>query len=94
MNNKKLLYRDTENQKLLGVAKGMADYLDLDPTLVRVLWAVVSCFAGFGIVLYLVLALVLDPKDVVMARAMQEEQKAKKNSDDPFAKYDDPRFEK
>lgn len=84
---KRYLYRDTENQKIFGVAKGVADYLDLDVGVVRVLWLVSVLCAGTGLLVYIIMALVLDPKDVVMAKVYQEEKK-KKSEDDPFAKYD------
>jgi len=44
-------------------------------------------FAGTGLLLYLILAIVIEPKNVVMAKIKQEE-KAKDDSDDPFAKFD------
>jgi phage shock protein PspC (stress-responsive transcriptional regulator) len=84
---KKKLYRDTENQKIFGVCSGLADYLDLDVTLIRVLWLAAVLLAGSGLLLYLIFAIVVEPKSVVMAKAKKEEQK-KDDSDDPFAKYD------
>jgi phage shock protein PspC (stress-responsive transcriptional regulator) len=84
---KKRLYRDTENQKIFGVCSGLADYLDIDVTLIRVLWLAAVLLAGSGLLLYLIFAIVVEPKSVVMAKAKQEELK-KDDSDDPFAKYD------
>lgn len=46
------LYRCRENRRLGGVAAGVAEFFDLDPTLVRVLWFL-SIFAGGFILLYL-----------------------------------------
>lgn len=88
MATKRYLYRDTENQKIFGVAKGIADYLDVDVTVVRVIWLVLVLCAGTGLLAYLIMALVVDPKDVVMVKVYQEEKKKKVDSDDPFAKYD------
>lgn len=59
---KKKLYRSTKDKKLAGVCSGFADYLNIDPTLVRIIWAVISWFAGFGIVLYIICALVVPEK--------------------------------
>ena len=56
--NKKL-YRSRTNKQLAGVCAGVADYINMDPTVVRVLWAVVSLFAGAGIVAYIVCALII-----------------------------------
>ena len=43
---------------LCGVCKGIADYFDIDPTLVRIAWVVGSWFYGIGIILYLALWLI------------------------------------
>ena len=55
----KKLYRSTSDRKICGVCGGIAAYFNLDPTLVRVLWAALSLFAGGGIILYLVAALLM-----------------------------------
>lgn len=49
------------DKKLAGVCGGIAEYLDVDPTVVRVIYAVCSvCFAGFpGLILYVILALLM-----------------------------------
>jgi phage shock protein C len=87
MTEKRRLYRDTENQKLFGVCSGLSDYFDVDVTLIRVLWLVAVFAAGTGLLLYLILAIVVEPKSVVMAKAKKEEETID-DSDDPFAKYD------
>lgn len=87
MSEKKRLYRDTENQKVFGVCSRLADQFDLDVTLIRVLWLIAVLFAGSGLLLYLILALVIEPKNVVMAK-LQKEKQAEDDSDDPFAKHD------
>jgi phage shock protein C len=51
------LYRCRENRVLAGVAAGVAEFFDLDPTLVRVLWFLSIFFGGLGIFVYLGLAL-------------------------------------
>ncbi|MDD3122175.1 MAG: PspC domain-containing protein [Candidatus Izemoplasmatales bacterium] len=88
MSEKKYLYRDTENQKIFGVAKGLADYFDLDVTLVRVIWLVLLLCVGTGLLAYLIMAIVVEPKNVVMARVQKEKQQAAEESGDPFSKYD------
>ena len=52
--NKKLV-RLKDDRKLNGVCSGIAVYLGIDPTIVRLLWAVITIFTGFvpGIVLYI-----------------------------------------
>lgn len=52
--SKKTLYRAGENRIIAGVCAGVADYFDIDPAIVRLLW-VLSVFAGgAGIWAYLV----------------------------------------
>ena len=58
----KKLYRDMDHKMLCGVCAGIADYFKLDPTIVRVLWAVLTCFAGIGLILYIVCALIIPQK--------------------------------
>jgi phage shock protein C len=55
----KRLMRSSTDKKLGGVCAGLADYLDMDVTLVRVLWVLVVLCGGTGILLYLILWLVL-----------------------------------
>jgi phage shock protein C len=44
---------------LFGVAGGMADWLDLDPSLVRIVWALLILAGGVGLLLYIVAAIVI-----------------------------------
>lgn len=46
-------------QKLFGVCSGIGNYLDIDPTIIRILFAVAAVFFGTGILLYLILAVVM-----------------------------------
>jgi phage shock protein C len=53
----KRLMRSSTDFKLAGVCGGIAEYLDVDPTLVRLLWAILTLIPGFvlgGILAYLV----------------------------------------
>ena len=69
--NPRRLYRCRHDRQLAGVAGGMAEYFDVDPTLVRVLWIVSVFFGGISILLYLILAVVmpLEPVGAVAAAA-------------------------
>ena len=53
----KKLYRDTSNKLIAGVCSGLGAYLNIDPTIVRLIWALVG-LTGAGIVAYLVAALI------------------------------------
>jgi phage shock protein C len=60
-NPPKRLLRSRSNRILLGVCGGIAEYLDLDPTLVRVLYVIISIVsvAFPGIIAYILLALIM-----------------------------------
>ena len=55
----KKLYKSTTDRKLCGVCAGIANYLNIDPTVVRLLWALISFVGGAGVVAYVVCALVI-----------------------------------
>lgn len=58
------LYRDSSDKILGGVASGLANYLDIDPAVMRILMLLFVFTAGFGILLYIILWIVLPPKDL------------------------------
>ncbi|MFD0748617.1 PspC domain-containing protein [Mucilaginibacter calamicampi] len=58
----KKLYRDELNKKVAGVCAGIADYLNVDVTLVRVIFALALVAKGGGALLYFVLWAVLPKK--------------------------------
>ncbi len=49
-------------KKLFGVCSGLANYLDVDPTLVRALFIIAVLMAGTGVLAYIVLALIMPDK--------------------------------
>ncbi len=61
--NPKRLYR-SDNKMLCGVCAGIAEYFNIDPTIVRVGYVALSIFsAGFpGLVLYIILLLIMPQK--------------------------------
>ena len=52
---KKQLMRSGRDKKIAGVCAGVAHYLDIDPTIVRVVWGVLAFCYGAGIVAYIIL---------------------------------------
>jgi len=54
----KRLYKGRD-KKLFGVCSGLADYFNVDPTLIRVLFVFAFIAFGSGLLLYLILAIVL-----------------------------------
>ena len=59
---KKRLYRSEDNSKLFGVCGGIAEYFDIDPTLVRVVWLMLVFAAGTGILAYIACAICMPKK--------------------------------
>ena len=59
MSNGRKLRRSTDNKMIGGVAAGVADFFDIDATIVRVVWAIAALFGGFGIILYLIMWIVV-----------------------------------
>ncbi len=57
------LRRDTNDQKVAGVCSGIAQYFDVDTTLVRVLFVVFALIGGGAIIAYGLLWWLLDPMD-------------------------------
>ena len=57
----KKLYRIREGKKIAGVCGGIAEYFAIDPTIIRLIWALVG-LTGAGIVAYLVAALIIPEK--------------------------------
>lgn len=59
------LYRDTSDKFLGGVCSGFASYMNVDPAIVRILFAIIT-FGGFGlgVLLYIILWIILPPQDL------------------------------
>ncbi|MEP2667937.1 MAG: PspC domain-containing protein [Cyclobacteriaceae bacterium] len=49
-------------KKLFGVCSGLANYLDVDPTLMRALFVIAVLMAGTGVLAYIVLAVIMPDK--------------------------------
>ena len=58
MNNKKL-YKSKTDKKICGVCGGLAEYLGIDSTVVRLVWILLVLFAGCGLLAYIIAALVM-----------------------------------
>lgn len=58
MMEKKRLYRSRKERVLCGVCGGIAEYFDIDPTIIRLVWALVS-ISGSGILAYILAAIII-----------------------------------
>lgn len=63
---KKRLYKIEEGKKISGVCGGIAEYFDIDPTLIRLAWILFSAFVGSGIIAYIIAVIVMPKKSDVM----------------------------
>lgn len=62
-NDVRKLMRSRQNRMICGVCGGIGEYLNIDPTLVRLIWALCSgASVGMGLIVYFVAAVVI-PKD-------------------------------
>ena len=58
--NKKL-YRIEQGKLIAGVCGGIAEYLNIDPTVIRLIWALVA-LSGTGILAYIICAIIMPRK--------------------------------
>lgn len=58
MSNKKL-YKSSVNRMLSGVCGGIAEYFNIDPTLVRLVWVIITLMGGAGILAYIIAAIII-----------------------------------
>ena len=67
----KRLMRSSRDKKIGGVCAGLADYFDLDPTIVRIVWLLAIFFGGTGLLVYIILwiALPLAPDNAASRNA-------------------------
>ena len=57
--NEKRLTRSQTDRMVAGVAAGLAQYFDVDPTLMRLLFVVFTILGGPGLILYIILWIVM-----------------------------------
>lgn len=63
----KKLYRSRTDKKVCGVCAGLAKYMNVDVTIMRLITVLLTLFVGGGLIAYLVCALVIpeEPENVV-----------------------------
>lgn len=60
----KQLFRSDTNCKIAGVCGGLGEFFDIDPTIVRAVFAVSILFGGLGLAIYIVLWLLMPERKV------------------------------
>jgi len=62
----KRLYKIEEGKKIDGVCGGIAEYLNVDPTLIRLAWIIFCACGGSGIIAYIIAAIIMPRKSDVV----------------------------
>ena len=70
---KKRLYKIEKGKKIDGVCGGIAEYFDIDPTIVRLLWVIFSLCVGSGIFAYVIAAIRMPRKSEVISNVVDEQ---------------------
>ena len=55
----KKLTKSSSNKMICGVCAGIANYFNIDPTIVRLIWALLVLCAGTGILAYIIGAIII-----------------------------------
>ena len=55
----KRLYKSNKNKMLDGVCGGIGEYINIDPTIVRLGWVVFCALGGSGIIAYIIAAIII-----------------------------------
>lgn len=61
----KKLYKNKAEGKISGVCQGIAEYFHIDPSIVRIIWAVSVTWGGAGLFLYIIMAIILPDKSTL-----------------------------
>lgn len=73
--SEKQLLRSQDERMLFGVCGGLADYLNIDPVLVRLFFVLLALSTGWGFIVYLLLAILMqEEQPVAKANSFDEEE--------------------
>jgi len=72
----KRLYRDKSNEMIAGVCSGIAEYLDVDATIIRLVFVLFAFLGGGGLWIYLVLWVIMPEKPVTLTEVVEVQEKA------------------
>ena len=56
---KKRLYKSSTDKKVCGVCGGIANYFDVDPTVIRLIWVIFTLAGGSGLIAYINAAIIM-----------------------------------
>ena len=56
---KERLYKSSTDKKVCGVCGGIANYFDVDPTVIRLIWVIFTLVGGSGLIAYIIAAIIM-----------------------------------
>ena len=56
---KNRLYKSSTDKKVCGVCGGIANYFDVDPTVIRLIWVIFTLVGGSGLIAYIIAAIIM-----------------------------------
>lgn len=68
----KRLYRSRKERMIAGVCGGLAEYFDVDPTIIRLVAVLLALAGGPGLVVYIVMAIVVPEEPVGAYQTMEQ----------------------
>lgn len=80
MDSFKKLYRPREGRKFAGVCAGLAEYFNVDPTLVRIIFVLASLTGGPGFLVYIVLMMIMPEEELGFQARDAEGEKPKRDT--------------
>ena len=92
----KRFYRSREDKKLAGVCGGIAEYFEVDPTLVRLIWVVFTFVGGAGVIAYIIAAIIMPEKPMDISEdetyiEIEEVDEEELNKEEGTATFQKPR---
>lgn len=65
------LYRSETNKIIAGVAGGLGEYFNIDPTIIRILFILMTIFGGSGLIIYIVLWLIIPTRSAISKNSQE-----------------------
>ncbi|MCF8230346.1 MAG: PspC domain-containing protein [Bacteroidales bacterium] len=75
MEERRGLYRSRTDSVIGGIAGGIANYLNTDPTIIRILFVLLAIFGGGGVLIYIILWIAVPIEPAYSYHNMQQDQK-------------------
>lgn len=89
--NKKL-YRSRKDKMIGGVAGGLGDYFEVDPTLIRILFVVATVLGGSGVLAYIILWIVI-PEELINPNPSMNTESTEQNPGENQNTNQQPRYQ-